>query len=52
MNKDATVFYDDKGQAIMVQMTLNAYEELVNSAKSAIVAKDKIEKTLNILKGL
>ena len=52
MIKEATVFYDDKGQAVMVQMGLGEYESLVNSAKSALAAKEKIEKTLSILKGL
>ncbi len=46
------VFYDDKGQPTMVQLSVDSYEKLVNEAKSAKTAKEKIEKTLSLLKDL
>jgi len=46
------VFYDDKGQPTIVQLSVDSYEKLVNEAKSAKAAKEKIEKTLSMLKEL
>lgn len=44
------VFYDDKGHPAMIQLSVDSYEKLVNEAKSAREAKEKIEKTLSMLK--
>jgi len=46
------IFYDDKGQPAMIQLSVESYEKLVNEAKAANAAKAKIEKTLAILKEL
>jgi hypothetical protein len=48
--EEAQIFYDDKGQAVMVQMGVEEYEKLVGHAKEAIANKERIQKALDLLK--
>jgi len=52
MNTTGTqIYYDEKGQPLMVQMSVSEYEKLVLRAKEAVANKELIQKTLSMLKG-
>ena len=50
MAANVNVFHNEKGEPIIVQMGMADYEQLVTRASEAMKAKEKIEKTLELLK--
>jgi hypothetical protein len=46
---EAHIYYDEKGQPVMVQMGINEYEKLVTRAKEASESRDRIQKALSLL---
>ena len=50
MSEGTKVFYDEKGNPVVVQMSVADYERLVAQAKDAIAAKEAIKKALETLK--
>lgn len=49
-NETTQIYYDEKGNPLLVQMSINEYEKLINRAKEALAQKELIQKTLNLLK--
>lgn len=46
------IFYDGNGNAIVVQMPISEYENIIKSAKEAVEAKEAIFNAIDALKNV
>ena len=48
-NDNVNIFYDGNGKPIAVQLPIEDYEKIINSAKEAVESKDAITKAIEVL---